>query len=116
TFDLAAGGAQVTAAGPGGVGWGLTADIGHSLAGAVTVSGQLRIGTDLPGPGTPGGPPQGVALLLEAGTGTGARPFDLRVRTAVPSGSADLTLWPSPDPAAIAAALEGAVPVALLTG
>jgi hypothetical protein len=39
----------------------------------------------------------------------------VRVRTAAPSGTSDLTLWPAPDPAAIAAALESAVPVALLT-
>ena len=39
----------------------------------------------------------------------------MRVRTGVPSGTADLALWPSPDPAAVAAALERTVPVALLT-
>ncbi len=115
TFDLGGGGAQVTASGPGGAGWGLSAGIGRSPAGAVAVSGQLRLGPDLADPGTRGGPPQGAALLLGVGTGTGAGPFAVRVRTAAPSGISDLTLWPAPDPAAIAAALESIVPVALLT-
>ena len=43
------------------------------------------------------------------------QPFTLRLRMAVPSGLSDLTLWPAPDPAAITAALERMVPVALLT-
>ena len=122
TFDLAGGGAQVTAAGPGGAGWSLGAGIGRSPDGSVAVSGQLRIGPGLPDPGVPGGPAQGAALLLSAssspGTGTGgpgAGPFTVRIRTAAPSGTSDLTLWPAPDPAAIAAALESTVPVALLT-
>ena len=133
TFDLAGGGAQVTASGPGGAGWALTAGIGRNAAGAVTVSGQLRVGADLPDPGVPGGPAQGAALLLGAshvpgsgtspGTGTspgpgsvtGEGPFSVRIRTAAPSSTSDLTLWPAPDPAAVAGALEGAVPVALLT-
>ena len=131
TFDLAGGGAQVTASGPGGAGWALTAAIGRDAAGAVTVSGQLRVGADLPDPGVPGGPAQGAALLLGAGhvlqsgtgpgtgtspgSGTGPGPFSVRVRTAAPSGTSDLALWPGPDPAAVAAALEGTVPVALLT-
>ena len=122
TFDLAGGSAQVTAAGPGGAGWSLGAGIGRSPDGSVAVSGQLRIGPDLPDPGVPGGPAQGAALLLSAssgpGTGAGgpgAGPFTVRVRTAAPSGTSDLTLWPAPDPAAIAAALESMVPVALLT-
>jgi hypothetical protein len=118
-FDLAGGGAQVTASGPGGAGWSLGAGIGRNPDGSAAVSGQLRIGPGLPDPGVPGGPAQGAALLLSASSGTGAGPaagpFTVRVRTAAPSGTSDLTLWPAPDPAAIAAALESAVPVALLT-
>ena len=124
TLDLAGGGAQVTASGPGGAGWSLGAGIGRGPDGSVAVSGQLRIGPGLPDPGVPGGPAQGAALLLSAssgpgpggpGGGPGAGPFTVRVRTAAPSGTSDLTLWPAPDPAAIAAALESTVPVALLT-
>ena len=115
TFDLADGGTQVTASGPDGAGWGLTAGISRSVSGAATVSIQLRIGIDLPAPGGPGAPAQGAALLLDAGTGAGVQPFTLRLRMAVPSGLSDLTLWPAPDPAAITAALERMVPVALLT-
>jgi hypothetical protein len=118
-FDLAGGGAQVTASGPGGAGWSLGAGIGRNPDGSAAVSGQLRIGPGLPDPGVPGGPAQGAALLLSASSGTGAGPaagpFTVRVRTAAPSGTSDLTLWPAPDPAAIAAALESTVPVALLT-
>ena len=124
TLDLAGGGAQVTASGPGGAGGHSAPAIGRDPDGSVAVSGQLRIGPGLPDPGVPGGPAQGAALLLSAssgpgpggpGGGPGAGPFTVRVRTAVPSGTSDLTLWPAPDPAAIAAALESTVPVALLT-
>ena len=53
TLDLAGGGAQVTAAGPGGAGWALTAGLDRDAAGAVTV---FQPAADRRGPAGPGRP------------------------------------------------------------